>query len=255
MIPKIIHYCWLSNDEIPEKFVYYMETWKEKLPDYKFVLWNFERFDWNQSIWVQEAFNSKKYAFAADYIRLYALYTYGGIYLDMDIEVLKSFNDLLDSKYMLAYEKKPGEGIEAGCLGAEKGSQYIKHCLDYYENRHFICKDGSLEQTPLPVIMQRIMEKESIDCPIFSANYFTAKSYDTGEIFASKETYCIHHFSGSWKTNLEKEKLEEMRKLSKKYGVFMARNIVDIRYAFMKGGMRSVFFLIRDKLKRIGEKK
>lgn len=100
MIPKIIHYCWLSNDPIPEKLQEYMKSWKEKLPDYEFKLWNFDCFDINSSQWVKEAFEAKKYAFAADYIRLYAVYNYGGIYMDMDVEVIKSFNPLLNNDYL-----------------------------------------------------------------------------------------------------------------------------------------------------------
>ena len=68
MIPKIIHYCWLSNDPIPQKLKECMETWKEKLPDYEFILWNFDRFDKNSSIWVQQAFDNKKYAFKLRYL-------------------------------------------------------------------------------------------------------------------------------------------------------------------------------------------
>ena len=100
MIPKIIHYCWLSGDEIPEKLQLCMASWKKFLPEYEFMLWDLDRFDINQILWTKQAFESKKYAFAADYIRLYAIYTYGGIYLDMDVEVLKSFNPLLNRKYI-----------------------------------------------------------------------------------------------------------------------------------------------------------
>lgn len=78
MIPKIIHYCWLSNDPIPQQLKDCMKTWKQVLPDYEWVKWDFTRFDINSSAWVKEAFENKKYAFAADYIRLYAIYTMGG---------------------------------------------------------------------------------------------------------------------------------------------------------------------------------
>jgi mannosyltransferase OCH1-like enzyme len=81
-----------------------MDSWKKHLPDYEFMWWNFERFDKNSSLWVKQAFESKKYAFAADYIRLHALYNYGGIYLDTDVEVLKSFDDLLDLPYFIGKE-------------------------------------------------------------------------------------------------------------------------------------------------------
>ena len=89
MIPKIIHFCWLSNDEYPELIKKCMATWKTKLPDYEFVLWDAKKFDLESTLWTKQAFETKKYAFASDYIRLYAVYTYGGIYLDTDAEVVK----------------------------------------------------------------------------------------------------------------------------------------------------------------------
>mgnify|MGYP003165749213 FL=1 len=69
MIPKVIHYCWLSGDPIPEKLQRCMDSWKKFLPDYEFVLWDLERFDIKTSQWVKEAFEARKYAFAADYMR------------------------------------------------------------------------------------------------------------------------------------------------------------------------------------------
>jgi mannosyltransferase OCH1-like enzyme len=193
-IPKIIHYCWLSNDPVPEKLQKCMSSWKDKLKGYEFVLWNFERFDINSSIWVKQAFELKQYAFAADYIRLYAVYNYGGIYLDMDIEVIKPFNDLLDCDIMLAVEDDNSEGIEAGCFGAEKGHPYIKKCLDYYKNRKF------KKLFVLPFLMKSIKEKyfNKSDYRIHSSDYFTAKSQKTGFINITENTYSIHHYAGSW---------------------------------------------------------
>ena len=155
MIPKIIHYCWLSNNPIPSKLQEYMESWKKQLPDYEFILWNFERFDINSSIWVKQAFEAKKYAFAADYIRLFAVYHYGGIYMDMDVEVVKSFNPLLNNSCILG--KEDSNAIEAGVFGAEKNAVWIKECLDYYEDRCFIRPDGSFDIKPLPLIMYDIL--------------------------------------------------------------------------------------------------
>lgn len=80
---------------MPASFMYNIESWRKNLPDYEFVKWDRKRFPLGKNIWVRQAFERKKYAFAADYIRLYALATEGGIYLDCDVEVLKSFNDLL----------------------------------------------------------------------------------------------------------------------------------------------------------------
>ena len=87
MIPKQIHLCWLSGDPYPAKIEKCLASWKKHLPDYEVVLWDTERFDLESVPWVKQAFEAKKYAFAADYIRFYALYNYGGIYLDSDVEV------------------------------------------------------------------------------------------------------------------------------------------------------------------------
>ncbi len=215
MIPKIIHYCWLSNDPIPTSLQEYMKSWKKFLPDYEFMLWNLDRFDKTSSIWVQEAFKKKKYAFAADYIRLYAVYNYGGFYLDMDVEVLKPFNDLLNLKSAVCWQDEQ-DGFEAACFGAEKGSPWIKECLNYYKNRHFILPDGKLDLKPLPNIMEdtlrakgysienifsigECLKKEKNNAlMVLSNTFFSPKSYQTGIITKTEQTYSIHHFAASW---------------------------------------------------------
>lgn len=116
MIPKRIHLCWLSGDPYPQKIQKCIDSWKVHLPDYEIMLWDLKRFDIAQVPWVEQAFRVKKYAFAADYIRLYALYNYGGIYLDSDVEVLKSFDPLLDLPYFVGAEN--AGTIEAAIIGA-----------------------------------------------------------------------------------------------------------------------------------------
>lgn len=213
MIPKIIHYCWLSDNPVPDNLQIYMDSWHKHMPGYEYVKWDFSRFDINSSIWVKEAFENKKYAFAADYIRIYALYTMGGIYLDMDVEVLKSFDNLLNRKEILCYESGTGKP-EVAAFGAEKGCQWLKPCLDYYQNRHFVKDDGSLDTRPLPhIVYDIVIEKgfnfclcESLDIfeqhknsiLIFPCDYFSPKSYHTGIIKKTNNTYSIHHFTGSW---------------------------------------------------------
>ena len=215
MIPKIIHYCWLSDNPIPQDLQRYMQSWLEKLPDYEFILWNFERFDKKSSRWVAQAFDNKKYAFAADYIRLYAIYNYGGFYMDMDIEVLKSFDDLLDNKIVLAYEDKEKTGIEAGVLGAEKNNPIIKECLDYYTDRNFIKEDGTFDTFVLPKIM--IKYCTDID-NIKDCFFFTCKSFKTGIITKKPYSYTIHHFAGSWCSEAQKKWNSQRVNLVKKFG-------------------------------------
>lgn len=218
MIPKIIHYCWLSGDPVPQNLQDYMATWKAKLPDYEFILWDRNRFDLHSSEWVRQAFEARKYAFAADYIRLYAVYHYGGIYMDMDIEVVKPFDELLDSPYFFGYEKE--DGIEAGIFGAEKHHPLLKQCLDYYHNRNFIDAQGRMSITPLPEIMYSLLSADHrfqkrttlklADDPqtvyLFPNDYFTAKSYTTGKVTRTRNTYTVHHFAGSWVSKSSKLK-------------------------------------------------
>ena len=217
MIPKVIHYCWLSEDEIPANLQKCINTWQQHLSEYQFIKWDFTRFDKGSSIWVSEAFDNKKYAFACDYIRLFALYNYGGIYMDMDIEVLKDFDNLLNTQYMMAKERPDQNWIEAGCMGAEKNSPFIRKCLEYYENKHFVNKDGVFEDTPLPRIMSMVYDSNSFDFNLYDWHTFTNKSYETGEISTVPNSVAIHHFAGSWK-NTEELNVENR-------ALFMRRNI------------------------------
>ena len=136
MIPKKIHFCWLSGEEYPPLIKHCLDTWKRVLPDYEIILWDTNRFDINSVQWVKEAFEAKKYAFAADYIRVYALYTEGGIYLDSDVEMLKSFNPLLKYSSFIGFEASTGS-IEAAIMGAEAGSEWCKNAMDFYNDKHF----------------------------------------------------------------------------------------------------------------------
>lgn len=215
MIPKVIHYCWLSKDPIPEKLNNYVNSWKLILTEYEFVLWNFERFDINSSIWVKQAFENKKYAFAADYIRLFALYNYGGIYLDMDVQVIKTFNPFLGLKTIIGYEKG-NYWPEMAILGSEKKSEWIKYCLDYYKDKSFVDEKGKFATEPLPTIIKSRLLNNNFQfltlttledsfnicdeflIPIFCSDFFSPKSHDTGKIDITNRTVCIHHFEGSW---------------------------------------------------------
>lgn len=215
MIPKIIHYCWISGDSFPEKIQQCYDSWKRFLPDYEIVVWDYEKAHAIGSRWVDQAIRTKKYAFVADYIRFYALYHYGGIYLDSDVEVLKPFDNLLSLKYFIGKEKDSRGGIEAAIIGAEKGLPWIKVCLDYYKHRRFVNIFGELQTIELPLIMRQNLSKRYVllDCEslydwkwrtdvvcLFPADWFSPKSWMTLEIVPTGNSYCIHHFSSSWKS-------------------------------------------------------
>lgn len=213
MIPKIIHFCWMSGDPYPEKIQRCIDSWRTNLPDYEIWLWDAKHFDVNSSVWVKEAFERKKYAFCADYIRLFALYNYGGIYLDSDVEVLKSYNDLLDLPYFMGFESSGH--IEAATIGAEKHNEFLGKMLEYYQGRHFVKADGNLDIVIMPEVIDKVIggvyKINHINCKEqFSHNKSTLNvfSYDwfspidsTGKRYvlrATNNTYSIHHFVSAW---------------------------------------------------------
>ncbi len=216
MIPKQIHFCWLSDEPYPTKIRQCVKSWKKYLPDYEIIKWDLNRFDINSAPWVKQAFEAKKYAFAADYIRFYALYNYGGIYLDSDVEVLKSFDPLLKLPYFVGNETSGT--IEAAIMGAEKGCDWIGICLDYYEGRNFLSEKGEMDIRKLPEIMNQVINiykpiiqlsgKEdfnriSIDgmndgVYVFPKDFFSPKIFDSRKIVITRNTYAIHHYQNSW---------------------------------------------------------
>lgn len=250
MIPKVIHYCWLSNDPIPEKMQKCMESWKKFLPEYEFVKWDLDRFDISQSVWCQEALLNKKYAFACDYIRLYAVYNFGGIYMDMDIEVIKSFDPLLDKPYMFAYEDENHMGIEAGIFGATPKNDFVKKCLDYYDGKHFNEVKDILFKYTLPKVMKSVYEKGKFEYQIYDQFTFTAKSYHTGELMVKENTYSIHHFEGSWQSEADRLLHEEEKIYKKRFGVTLGRNIVAYKKAWKDRKFTGVIGITSQKLRK-----
>lgn len=163
MIPKTIHYCWFSSDRKPSQIQRCIDSWRRVLPDYEIKCWGPNSFDFDSVPYVKEAISIKKYAFAADYVRLYALYTEGGIYLDSDVEVYKSFNDMLDDRFFsgseLYYDNyRISFDIEAAIIGSEPGHPLLKDCMRELENKSFLLPDGSFNKQieTMPLMMARI---------------------------------------------------------------------------------------------------
>lgn len=149
---------------MPELLQQCVASWKRYLPEYEFRLWKIDSFDYDSVAFTREALAQKKWAFVSDYVRLYALYHYGGIYLDSDVFVFGKIDFMLDHRFFTGLEMRDKEHqqiyCEAAILGAEPGHPYIKKCLDIYDRRSFIDKRGNLDLTPIPTIMSEILEAE-----------------------------------------------------------------------------------------------
>ncbi|MDE6460527.1 MAG: glycosyl transferase [Paramuribaculum sp.] len=209
MIPKIIHYCWFGNNPMPPLALKCLESWKTFLPEYTVMVWNEETFDLNSHPFTKEAYEAKKYAFITDYVRLWALKEYGGVYMDTDVEVLKPLDKFLEFPAFSGFEDETH--IPTGIMASEKGGKWVTEQLAYYDNRHFKKPDGSLDTTTNVTIMCENMSKQGFILKnsrqnfkniieIFPKDYFCPKSYKTGKIKLTSNTHTIHHFAGSWYT-------------------------------------------------------
>lgn len=232
-IPKKIHYCWLSGEDFPELIKKCIDSWKRYLPDYEIIEWNTSNFDVDICQYTKEAFSAKKWAFVSDYVRLHVLYYHGGIYLDSDIEVLRSFDDLLQNKSFTGFENS--QYIAAWIFGSEKGNALFKQFLRYYENRSFLNPDGSYDLTPNPVpitrecIRQGLIQNntfQELECiTIYPTEYFCPQNYMTGKIVCTKNTYAIHHFNASWHTDKEKLIQKKERRIRNFFGCEIGNRI------------------------------
>lgn len=192
MIPKKIHYCWFGGNEKSEKIKNCIKTWEKHLTDYHIIEWNETNFDVNQFQFTKEAYENKKWAFVSDYVRAYALYTHGGIYLDTDVEITGCLDDFLVHGAFSGFETK---GYPFTALwGAQQGHHWPKEVLDFYGDLKF-------DSTTNTVLVSKILEgKYGIDpqndsLQIFNDDLFI---YPSHYFCLNIPNFAIHHFEGSW---------------------------------------------------------
>lgn len=232
MIPKIIHFCWISGEPYPEKIRMCVNSWKHVLTDYEIILWDKQRAESIGAKYVNGAIQNNRYAFAADFIRFFALYNYGGIYLDADVEVLKTFDNLLGLRYFVGKENSDN-AWEPAVMGAEAEIPWMKKVLDFWENGNLSFTDfwGRPRTPVLPFVCAKQLKDYAIhDCLTieewewseqficrFPSDWFSPKNWLTSEIVITSNSYCIHHFTATWHaTNNSEVSLSSLQKITRK---------------------------------------
>lgn len=210
-IPKVIHYCWFGRGEKNDLIKKCMETWGKYLPEYEIKEWNEDNFDINSNKYVMQAYENKKWAFVSDYVRLYALYKEGGIYLDTDVEIRRNIDAFLNHSAFTGFESY--DCIPTAIMGAEPEQKWIKALLDYYTDKSFIKEDGAFDLTTNVTSITNItknnakiefnntyQEVKEFDLVLYPTNFFSAPKgiNDTNN-------YSIHHFNGSWLSEDERK--------------------------------------------------
>ena len=207
MIPKKIHFCWFGNNPIPDRYLAWMETWKKYCPDYEIIRWDESNYDITKNKYMLEAYQQKKWAFVPDYARLDIIYNHGGIYLDTDVKILKSFDDLLFLEGFAGFESEHYVALGLG-FGARKKMPIIKVMRDAYDNLRFIRNDGHLNLTPSPKYQTNTLMQLGLigngeyqvvkGMTIFPEKMFSAKSIFTRQVKTCTYSHSIHHYDASW---------------------------------------------------------
>lgn len=262
MIPKIIHYCWFGGKELSDFGKYCISSWKKYCPDYEIIEWNESNYDYSKCIYVREAYEAEKWAFVSDYVRLDVIYRYGGIYLDVDVEVIKNLDFLLNCACFLPTETT--NMISSGLgFGAERGNANIKLMLDQYKNIHFKIGDGLYDTLPCPhrntrpFLKMGFQTSDRIQCingaVIYPVEYFCPMDYQTKELIITENTVSIHHYSASWLSEKEKKLNASIREYRKHHGKIRSKlhkNCVEYELYYGSFQWSSMKEFISKKLKR-----
>ena len=210
MIPKTIHYCWFGEKMLPQLALDCIASWHKHMPEWEFKLWNEKNFDVNSTPYTKEAYDAGKMAFVSDYVRLWALEKEGGLYMDVDFEVYKPFDDLLEYHAFAGIEGSKRQPVMVGVCASEPHGQWVTEMLEAYRTRHFLKADGTPDLTTNVQFITALMvangfrqdgtEQDYKDLHVFPVDYFSPR-HTTGEYIRTENTYCEHKGLGSWSEN------------------------------------------------------
>lgn len=207
LIPKIIHYMWLGGKPISDNLLCCIESWKKYCPDYEIVRWDESNYDVHKNKFVSEAYDNKKYGFVPDYARLELLYEYGGIYLDTDVELRKSLDELLYQEAFCGVEKWQVLNF-GGCSGAVKGHSSLLPFLESWRMRELVRYDGTIDNISSGLIDTSIAIRMGYKINgrnqcingmnIYTYDYFHPYDYLSKKLEMTDDTFSIHRFNGGW---------------------------------------------------------
>ncbi len=215
MIPKTIHYCWFGGKSLSHEARRCIDSWRKFCPDYKIIRWDESNFDIAIHPFCKTAYDAKAWAFVSDYARLKIIYENGGIYLDTDVELLKSLDDLLGHECYMGVQQG-GRLCNTGLgFGAIKSSLVVKEMASQYDGIHFSWDKA--KDLACPTFNDRVArglgykgngmgDAEFLDgLTVYPCRYFDPLAPGkSSKNLLSEETYSIHHYGNSWGTPSQK---------------------------------------------------
>ncbi len=190
-----------------------IDSWKKYFPDYEIKEWNESNYDVNKITYISQAYSARKFAFVSDYARFDIIHTYGGVYFDTDVEVIKPFDDILENGAFMGCEIDGGENgdinVNPGIgIAAEEGLAIYKEILDTYKDFKFLNDDGTYNTTTIVKYTTDILKKNGLsnikgiqkvaDINIYPKEYFNPLDDVTGKLVKTKNTHSIHWYSKTW---------------------------------------------------------
>lgn len=207
LIPKVIHYCWFSGRQIPQKLKDCMKSWHEKCPDYEIVRWDETNYDYKKFPYTKEAYEAEKYGFIPDIVRLEILYQYGGFYLDTDVKLLKSLDELRYQQGFCGREEW-GHVNFGGGSGCVKHLDMVGELLDFRREVPFLLpggcynmeSSGYFETKPFVDKGLSVTNRTEVvnGFTVYASEFFHPYNYISGKENITPNTVSIHYFSGSW---------------------------------------------------------
>ncbi len=260
MIPKIIHYCWIGNKPLPKLAKKCIASWKKIMPDYEIKLWNENNYDFQKNEFMRNAYVNKKWAFVSDYARFDIIYNYGGIYLDTDVEVLKTFDEFLKYPAFCGFDSNHFVSFGLG-FGAEKGNKVIKEIMEQYEtlsfdldiqtinmlhgcNKKILKKWENDKMIPSPILQTQVLRQkynlinnnthQSLNgIEVFPCDYFCPKD-NKGIPTINSNAYSTHWYMASWYSLSDKIKSKILILFKKIFG--------EKAVFFIKQKIKEIFF-------------
>lgn len=207
MIPKIIHYCWFGLNEKPKDVLRMIASWRKHCPDYEIKEWNETNFDIHINRYTEEAYEQKKWAFVSDVARMWVLYHHGGIYMDTDVEVVRSLDGLLNNEGFVGFEGT--RWIATSIVGCEAHHPFVKRFMEHYDGRSFMSENHIMDQTTNVQMWTKLLQEEYglklngkqqhiAGFEIYPTDFFTPYDYINGKLSRTDNTYSIHWFGQSW---------------------------------------------------------
>lgn len=221
-IPKVIHSFWFSGEKKPREYQECIDSWKRKCPDYQIHEWNMNNYDYTQNLFMKQAVEAKKWAFASDVARLDVVYRMGGVYMDMDVEMLKPLDTLLNNVGFFTFDCQ--NNIDLAMFGAQVQNTLIKGLLSLYDIIEFSSDIKSMNWLCQPRYIREFLEREGLKLDgnmqyiegiaFLNRKYLSPKDSAFYQLYAmSEDAIAIHHYNTGWKDNFKDKRSNQNRKL------------------------------------------